>query len=816
MKRNFILIILTVLSLALNAGMWETITNTSHIYDLDYPSVTATWGGAVVDIAINGGTTTMNKTWTTGEGIVSNDIRVVERIDWQSYWLGSSNNGISIISEMGVQNLDLSLGLPSLQIREIKKIGDRILVATSNGLAEYYYLSGVSFPLLLHSYRMENTGNGLVSNNIESMAYGENGYLYLGTPSGISYVHADSLALDAAWHSWTGINSLLQIGFSNRVTLNSTELLVVNGTRVLKRSLDPLLSDWQVINTGLPTDISAFHLDAAGNIWLAWGIWDEDLVRFTTPGDVLFSKIEPDGTRTDLAKLEAGLGTKTVTYFYTENNLLVLGTWGDGAYTRIDNNDFIQHITNSIGFPKISDIDVDQDNSMWFASGYIDAEPVKKGSLGVSYYEDETWHTLNISNSPLHNDSVHSLVVDSGNRIWFGAWDVIDNVSPEGWQNAITIYDKPNDRWKRINSSGMRNWDPDTQDWGPLLPGAANLVSNTIGGVDVDRHGNVFVAGYDRGFSVIAPDDSLLGSFTIQNSNSQRVLNMYHSGRQYFFGTYNDNGLVIWNDDSIPVTGGDKWLTPPPTDLANCQVYGVTSTNSSYNGWQHWIAASNGFYMWDESNWYKYDTSVKRFIYNTATHLWTNDQLYYVDEERLFGSVRTVPASLYQDPFGRVWIGSLENGITMYDPDTDRFTNYFLPKDPLLSNYITALGYEPTSGKLWIGTPDGLNTLLIGKFIKPITPLETVKAFPNPFKPDVHGLVQIVNLPENSMPRGRNQCRVYDSSGALIAKLEENEFARFVWDGSNAAGKKASSGVYFYVVSDEKGNVRRGKIALIR
>ncbi|HRY84371.1 MAG TPA: gliding motility-associated C-terminal domain-containing protein, partial [Candidatus Cloacimonadota bacterium] len=579
-------------------------------------------------------------------------------------------------------------------------------------------------------------------------------------------------------------------------------------------SLDPLLSDLQIINTGTQTDISAFHIDSEGNIWLGWGIWDEDLVRFTTPGNILLSKLTRDGTRTDLAKLEAGLGTKTVTSFYTDNDLLVLSTWGDGIYTRVGNNDFQQQITNSVGFPKISDIDVDQDQAMWFASGYIDAEPVKKGSLGVSFFENESWQTLTMNNSPLHNDSIHSLAVDSANRLWFAAWDVLDN-NPMGWMNALTVYDKPNDSWKRITITGTRDWNPDTQNWGPILPGKAFLLSNTIGGVDLDKHGNVFVAGYDRGFSVIAPDYTLLGSFMINNSNSQRVLNMYHNGRQYFFGTYNDNGLVIWNDDSIPVTGGDKWLTPPPTDLANCQVYGVTSTNSKYYGWQHWIAASNGLYMWDETNWYKYDSSVKRFIFNTTSRLWTNDQLYYVDEERLFGSVRTVPASIYQDPFGRVWIGSLANGISMYDPDTDRFTNYFLPKDPLLSNYITALGYEPVSGKLWIGTPDGLNTLLIGKAIKPITDLETVKAFPNPFKPEVNGTVQIVNLPIDSMPRGKNQCRIYDSSGALIANLEENEFARFVWDGKNGAGKKVSSGIYFYVVSDEKGNSKRGKIALI-
>ncbi|MDP2401330.1 MAG: gliding motility-associated C-terminal domain-containing protein, partial [Actinomycetota bacterium] len=76
--------------------------------------------------------------------------------------------------------------------------------------------------------------------------------------------------------------------------------------------------------------------------------------------------------------------------------------------------------------------------------------------------------------------------------------------------------------------------------------------------------------------------------------------------------------------------------------------------------------------------------------------------------------------------------------------------------------------------------------------------------------------VQIVNQPPDVMPAGKNKCRVYDSSGALVIILEENEFSRFEWNGRNAAGKNCASGVYFYVVTDENGNTRRGKIALLR
>ncbi|NLO12437.1 MAG: T9SS type A sorting domain-containing protein, partial [Candidatus Cloacimonetes bacterium] len=221
-------------------------------------------------------------------------------------------------------------------------------------------------------------------------------------------------------------------------------------------------------------------------------------------------------------------------------------------------------------------------------------------------------------------------------------------------------------------------------------------------------------------------------------------------------------------------------------------------------------------YMWDETNWYKYDTAIKRYRYDTARNTWERDILYYVDEERLFGSERTTPTAIYKDPFERLWIGSLGNGFSMYNAKTERFTNYFPANSPLLSSHITHFGYEATEGLLLIGTPDGLNTLKIGRWVKPETSLEILKAYPNPFRPQLLQSVAIVNQPTDIMPRGKNICRIYDSSGALVADLEESYFSRFEWDGKNKADKDCASGVYFFVVTDEAGNSKKGKIVLIR
>jgi hypothetical protein len=155
----------------------------------------------------------------------------------------------------------------------------------------------------------------------------------------------------------------------------------------------------------------------------------------------------------------------------------------------------------------------------------------------------------------------------------------------------------------------------------------------------------------------------------------------------------------------------------------------------------------------------------------------------------------------------------------MYDPVTERFTNYFQGNSPLLSNYITALGYDPVEGQLLVGTPDGLNTLRIGIAEKQDIKLDKLLIFPNPYYPDRESKVlQIANFPDDAFPGTGSKCRIYSSSGALVVELTEDvaNSNRFLWNGSSTSGKKCSSGVYFVVVTDPDGNKRSGKLVLLR
>ena len=825
MKRILLIALLLPVCLGLSATRWQTITNLSHVYDfiprwdLDY--YFSTWGGVVHSWGGDGEVPAGREILTTADGLASNDVRTLEYISLnQSLWLGTAASGITIVSSQGIQQLNTSLGLLSNNVVKIVEHYANILVATKSGLASYYYLEGVNFPLLLHQYTTQTTP-GLLGNAIDAMELAANNYLYLSSPEGVNFVHLDSLDVDSAWHSFSDFPGV--IGTERKLAVRPGHLTVAAPLAVYTRPDDPWTGGWKSYSQAnglLNEPISSAALDGLGSLWVSYGSWNEDFLSYSRSADTLLTRIDSAGTVRHWAETEAGLGAKSIAKIVASDDMIYLCSWGDGVFSQwegatTDNFDWSQILPNSIGFPKINSIATDAANAAWFGSGGLSTTALRKSTLGASKYLDGVWQTFTIANSPIHTDNIYCVAVDSHDRKWFGTYDV-NSSSPDGWKNGISIYDEPNNVWKYLSRQGMHLWNPETGEYGSPLPYSARLLGNTDLHISRDSHGNMFIACLDNGISVLDPDDKLIGEFTLPNSVNQRCILSYHNGSQYFFGTYNDRGLVIWNHDSIPVTGGEHWVIPDPPELSNCEVYGVVSMASPYEGMQHWIAASNGLFMLKGADWYKWDTSIKRLKFNKVTRIWENDILYFVDEERLYGSVRTTPTAIYLDPFNRVWIGSLEHGISMYDPETERFTNYYQANSPLLSNQITALGYQPVEGILLVGTPEGLNTLKIGISDKPEATLENLVIYPNPFTPGEDRTVIIRNHPTETLPRGQNRCRIYDASGALVNILEENEFARFDWDGNNAAGKACASGIYFVVVNDEQGNRKTGRVAVLR
>ncbi len=211
-----------------------------------------------------------------GNGLVSNDIRTLSYIDFSSsLWMGSSDNGISILSQLGFQNLGSDLGLPSLKVTRIIEHQSTILVATSAGLAVFYYLPGVSFPLMLHQYTVANTSGGLIGDNIVDMLLTETGILFVATTDGISYIPLEQLDNDSAWKTISDPDSPILSGGSPKLSANSENIVIGLYDKVYMHPLDmePFLITYENMLTG--KNVSSVFLDSQSRLWISYADWDE-------------------------------------------------------------------------------------------------------------------------------------------------------------------------------------------------------------------------------------------------------------------------------------------------------------------------------------------------------------------------------------------------------------------------------------------------------------------------------------------------------------------------------------------------------------
>ncbi|MCK4644081.1 T9SS type A sorting domain-containing protein [bacterium] len=102
------------------------------------------------------------------------------------------------------------------------------------------------------------------------------------------------------------------------------------------------------------------------------------------------------------------------------------------------------------------------------------------------------------------------------------------------------------------------------------------------------------------------------------------------------------------------------------------------------------------------------------------------------------------------------------------------------------------------------GSPAGNSTFDL--IIPQATDLEGLVVYPNPNNGD--NPVIFNDLTENT------SISIYSIAGELVFSTETDSLS-FSWYLKNSSGEKVASGIYFYVVSNTKGDLKKGKIAII-
>lgn len=99
---------------------------------------------------------------------------------------------------------------------------------------------------------------------------------------------------------------------------------------------------------------------------------------------------------------------------------------------------------------------------------------------------------------------------------------------------------------------------------------------------------------------------------------------------------------------------------------------------------------------------------------------------------------------------------------------------------------------------------------IFGLFTPIVVDLSNIIVYPNPFKPHLgHTGIYFKGLTE------KTTIKIYNIAGELVRKIE-NVDGETTWDARNNSGNKVASGVYIYLITNDKGNKRTGKLAVIK
>lgn len=153
------------------------------------------------------------------------------------------------------------------------------------------------------------------------------------------------------------------------------------------------------------------------------------------------------------------------------------------------------------------------------------------------------------------------------------------------------------------------------------------------------------------------------------------------------------------------------------------------------------------------------------------------------------------------DGGGRKWIGTESQGLYVVSADGMEMLHHFTAADsPLPSDYILSIAPNNATGEVMVGTSSGLCSYQSeASEAQPSLQKSNIKVYPNPVRPEYNGNVVVTGLTADA------DVKVTTTGGQLVA-AGRSVGGTFVWNGRTASGSRASSGIYYILVSTADGN----------
>ncbi|MBN9382883.1 MAG: hypothetical protein J0H74_19105 [Chitinophagaceae bacterium] len=322
----------------------------------------------------------------------------------------------------------------------------------------------------------------------------------------------------------------------------------------------------------------------------------------------------------------------------------------------------------------------------------------------------------------------------------------------------------------------------------PVGPDLNDPSAYRVSGITFDREGNGWMANYGAARELLLRQtDGNWYSFAIpfvhtENAVSQVLVDDY---KQVWIVSPKGNGVFCYNPGaSLSSASDDQWkyyrTGAGNGHLPDSRVYCLAKDKSGFI----WIGTGNGIGL--------VQCSGQAFGSGGCDAIWPVVQ-FDAFAGYLF-SGQTVQA-IAVDGADRKWIAT-RNGVWLITPDAQKIVYHFTADStPLLSNDVRSIAIDPLTGEVFFATTGGIcsfrSTATEGGDKN-----SNVLVFPNPVPPDYTGTIAIRGLVDGAI------VKITAPDGRLV--YQTNALGgQAIWDGKDYRGRKAATGVYLVLISDE-------------
>ncbi len=592
--------------------------------------------------------------------------------------IASSNFGISLINAKALVFYDNFYKFGSFNSNSpvYSALKNKVMyVCTPSGLA--IQKSGAVNLSAPESWNVYTTSNGLPSNDVHKAVF-YNGKLVIATSNGLAEFN------DTTWQSFIPqlnnyyVSDLITIGDTLFISSGRNIDTYINGTFTQKFLLDSLVSHLDYSNqlgllastaggvvqvyksaakyllpNGPETNqFPAMSVDANGTLWCASGT--------DVSGKGFYSFNGTNWTNYNTNNDTSLVTNAYYSVYSAPDNSVYFGNWGDphrlgSCFIRIRNNkivNFNRKNTGMVGIPNnpnfivITGFAVDSKNNLWVLNyGDVDEKP-----LNMLSADSSNWYHYTMPVAPRQFvDQYFNLAIDQYDTKWFSTL----NSNKPG-----VYYFNENKTYNNLSDDKYG-----------YLSTANGLNTNTINCIVVDQRGDVWV-GTSLGVNVISNTESILSSDGPQLSISsvftlrEQTINCIAVDpiNQKWIGT--DQGLLLVNSDGSALLAAYNTLNSPLLSDQITSIAIAPNTGTVYVGTNEGLTSFQTSAIKPQASFTSLLMYPSPFVLkNGSTNKLTIDGLIRDSKIKIL-SVTGKLVKEFDSPGGRVafWDGTDQNG----------------------------------------------------------------------------------------------------------------------------------------------------------